>query len=98
MKNIFRIAGILTGILLIFFLQYANYAVFPMGIGPVLDCGLKEGISSDELTELSQRWNVTTFTTVHHNTGFFSEKIDFKFLNVNPNDPIMIYLTRAERH
>lgn len=89
MKNIFRIAGILTGILLIFFfLQYANYAVFPMGIGPVLDCGLKEGISSDELTELSQRWNVTTFTTVHHNTGFFSEKIDFKFLNVNPNDPI----------
>lgn len=95
MKRVFRIVGVLTGILLmIFFLQYSNYAVFPMHIGTVLDCSVKEGITSSELADISQNKNITTFTIAYDNTSFFNRKINFKFLNVNPNDHICFGLQK----
>lgn len=89
MKSVFRIIGVLTGILLIIlFLQYSNYAVFPMHIGPVLNCSMNEGITSSELVAISQNNNITTFTIAYDNTSFFNRKINFIFLNVNPKDHI----------
>lgn len=95
MKIVFRIVGILTGILLMFFfLQYSNYAIFPMRIGTVLDCSVKKGITSNELVNISQKNNITTFTISYDNTSFFSRKINFKYLNVNPNDHICFGLQK----
>lgn len=95
MKIVFRTVGILTGILLIFFfLQYSNYAIFPMHNEVVLDCSVKEGITSSELVEISQKNNITTFTISYENTSFFDRKINFKFLNVNPNDRICFGLQK----
>ncbi len=96
MKIIFRIVGALTGILLIFFfLQYSIYAIFPMGIDTVLDCRLDKGIASGELADLSQKNKITTFTTVYDSTSFSNVKINFNFLNVNPNDHIRFGLQKS---
>lgn len=89
MKRVLQILGILTGILLVFFfLQYSNYAVFPMRIGTLFDCSVKEGITSSELVDISQHNNITTFTIAYDDTSFFNRNINFSFLNVNPKDRI----------
>lgn len=89
MKRVFQIAGVLTGILMLFFfIQYSNYVIFPTDIGTVFDCSVEEGITSSKLLDISKKYNVTTFTTVYDNTSFFNRKIDFKFLHVNPHDRI----------
>lgn len=91
MKKVFQIVGILFSILLIFFfLQYSNYAIFPMRIDEILDCSVEKAITSGELSEVSKANNITTFTITYNNTSFFNRKIYFQFLNINPDDQICL--------
>lgn len=89
MKRVFQIIGVMFSILLIyFFLQYSNYVIFPMSTGTFFDCSVEKAITSGELSEISKENNITAFTITYNNTSFFKREIDFRFLNVNPDDRI----------
>lgn len=91
MKKVFQIVGILFGILLIFFfLQYSNYAIFPMRTDEILDCSVENAITSIELSEIAKANHITAFTITYNDTSFFNRNIHFDFLNINPDDQICL--------
>lgn len=87
MKKLFKLTGVFIGIYLIYiFLIYSSSLIFPQGVGKLYECAVEQNITSNELIEVSQKYNVTTFTTEYYNTSFLNKDIVFSFLTISDAD------------
>lgn len=91
MKKLFNLTGVFVGVYLIYvFLLYSSSLIFPANIGELYDCTVDSNICAEELTEVAQKYNVTTFTTEYNNTSYFDKDVVFSFLNINSEDNIKL--------
>lgn len=89
MKKLFSLIGIFIGIHMIYlFLMYSNGIIFPNNVGNLYDCSVDKNISSDDLTKLAKKYDLTAFTNVYNNVSFGKEDIVFTYLNISKNDDI----------
>ena len=87
MKKLFNLTGIFIGIYLIYiFLIYSGSLIFPLGVGPIYDCSVEKNITSRDLIAVSEKYDVTAFTTEYYNTSFFNKDIVFSFLTISEHD------------
>lgn len=85
MKKLFTLTGIFAGIYLVFlFILFSSSLIFPTTQGQLYDCILERTIDANELSFISNKYGITTFTTEYKNTGFFEKNVVFNYFN-NPD-------------
>ena len=89
MKKLFSLTGVFIGIYLVYiFVIYSSSLIFPMNIGNLYDCAVEKNISSEDLIDIAQEYNLTVFTTEYNNTSFLQKDVVFNYLNISDNDDI----------
>lgn len=89
MKKLFTLTGIFAGIYLVFlFILFSSSLIFPNTQGDLYDCMLEKTITANELSSISKKYKITTFTTDYKNTSFFGKDITFNYLNNSDTDNI----------
>lgn len=89
MKKLFTLTGVFAGIYLIFlFILFSSSLIFPNTQGQLYDCMLEKTITADELSSISNKYKITTFTTEYKNTSFFEKDITFNYFNNSDTDNI----------
>lgn len=82
MKKLFTLTGVFAGIYLVFlFILFSSSLIFPNTQGQLYDCMLEKTITAKELSSISNKYKITTFTTEYKNTSFFEKDITFNFFN-----------------
>lgn len=82
MKRIFTLTGVFAGIYLVFlFILFSSSLIFPNTQGQLYDCMLEKTITANELSSISDKYKITTFTTEYKNTSFFEKDITFTYFN-----------------
>lgn len=82
MKKIFTLTGVFAGIYLVFlFILFSSSLIFPNTQGQLYDCMLEKTITANELSSISDKYKITTFTTEYKNTSFFEKDITFTYFN-----------------
>jgi len=89
MKKLFSLTGVFIGIYLVYiFVIYSSSLIFPMNIGNLYDCAVEKNISSEDLIDIAQEYNLTVFTTEYNNTSLLQKDVVFNYLNISDNDDI----------
>ena len=71
MKKLFTLIGVFAGIYLVFlFILFSSSLIFPNTQGQLYDCMLEKTITANELSSISNKYKITTFTTEYKNTSF----------------------------
>lgn len=82
MKKLFTLIGVFAGIYLVFlFILFSSSLIFPNTQGQLYDCMLEKTITANELSSISNKYKITTFTTEYKNTSFFEKDITFNYFN-----------------
>lgn len=82
MKKLFTLTGVFAGIYLVFlFILFSSSLIFPNTQGQLYDCMLEKTITANELSSISNKYKITTFTTEYKNTSFFEKDITFNYFN-----------------
>lgn len=82
MKKLFTLTGVFAGIYLVFlFILFSSSLIFPNTQGQLYDCMLEKTITANELSSISDKYKITTFTTEYKNTSFFEKDIIFNYFN-----------------
>lgn len=89
MKKLFTLTGVFAGIYLVFlFILFSSSLIFPNTQGQLYDCMLEKTITANELSSISNKYKITTFTTEYKNTSFFEKDITFNYFNNSDADNI----------
>ena len=89
MKKLFTLTGVFAGIYLVFlFILFSSSLIFPNTQGQLYDCMLEKTITANELSSISNKYKITTFTTEYKNTSFFEKDITFNYFNNSDTDNI----------
>ena len=82
MKKLFTITGALTAVYMIYlFIICSSSFIFPQSDGQIYECLVDKSISSEELKNLSRKYDITTFTNEYKNNSVFNQEIEFSFIN-----------------
>lgn len=82
MKKLFTLTGIFAGIYLVFlFVLYTGSLIFPDSKGRLYDCMLESAIRAEDLSLLSKKYAITTFTTEYRSTDFFEKDVILSYCN-----------------
>lgn len=63
------------------FILFSSSLIFPNTQGQLYDCMLEKTITANELSSISDKYKITTFTTEYKNTSFFEKDITFTYFN-----------------
>lgn len=95
MKKLFTITGALTAVYMIYlFIICSSYFIFPQSDGQIYECLVDKSISSEELKNLSRKYDITTFTNEYKNNSVFNQEIEFSFFNTSSKDKIQYGLQK----
>ena len=89
MKKLFTLTGVFAGIYVVFlFILFSSSLIFPNTQGQLYDCMLEKTITANELSSISNKYKITTFTTEYKNTSFFEKDITFNYFNNSDSNNI----------
>lgn len=82
MKKLFTLTGVFVGVYLVFlFILFSSSLIFPNTQGKLYDCTLDKTITANKLSTISNKYNITTFTTEYKNTSFLKKMVTFNYFN-----------------